>query len=337
MMLFEALRQSPCEFSFYQVLRRFECEYPEQIRLGRTLHAKHDLIRLGQDPSLAFPTSTLASFRQDKQHPEPRLGVRFFGLLGPNGPLPLHLTEVVHERLHNAHDTTLEAFLDLFHHRLLSLFYRTWAESQPTVSYDRPQQDDFGRYLGSLFGIGSSHLRRRDAMPDEAKLHFTGRLACQTRHAEGLEAMLQDFFRLPFKIEEFVGAWFELPADSRCLLGRSETVSSLGITALLGAKVWQAQQRFRIVLGPLGIDDYRRMLPGSESLRRLVAVVRNYLGDELAWELQLILRQEEIPKPRLDGETPLGWCSWLSQDPLGRDGDDLHLHPCEIGPGGQQT
>jgi type VI secretion system protein ImpH len=327
MMLFEALRRAPYDFGFFQALRRFECEDNQQIRLGRTLHAKHDLIRLGQDPSLAFPPSTLASFRQDKQNPVPRLGVHFFGLLGANGPLPLHLTEVVHERLHNEKDTTLAAFFDLFHHRLLSLFYRAWAESQPTVSYDRPQEDSFGQYLGSLFGIGSVHLRRRDAMPDAAKLHFAGHLACQTHHAEGLQAMLRDFFRLPVRIEQFVGAWLQLPTDSRCLLGSSEAVSRLGVNALLGSKVWQAQQRFRIVFGPLGIDEYRRMLPGGKSLRRLEAVVRNYLGDELEWELRLILRQSEIPKPKLDGETPLGWCSWLSQGPLGRDGDDLSLHP----------
>lgn len=329
-MLYEALNHSPYRFGFYQALRRFECDHPQQARLGRTLHAKQDRIRLGQDPSLIFAPSTLASFRWDKQLPAPRLGVSFFGLLGPNGPLPLHLTEMAYDRLHNEQDATLPAFLDLFHHRLLSLFYRAWADSQPTASFDRPDEDSFGHYLGSLFGIGSSHLRRRDAMPDPAKLHFAGRLACQTHHAEGLEALLREFFRLPVRIEEFVGAWLELPTDCRCLLGSARAVSSLGKTALLGARVWQAQQRFRIVLGPLGIADYRRMLPGGKSLQRLKAVVRNYLGDELEWELQLILRQDEIPRPRLDGETLLGWTSWLSQQPLGRDGDDLHLRPCEL-------
>jgi type VI secretion system protein ImpH len=329
MMLTDGLNKHPYRYGFYQALRRFECEFPHETRLGRTFHVTQDPIRLGQDPSLAFAPSTLASFRHDSARQAPRLGVRFFGLLGPNGPLPLHLSEVVHERLHNDQDTTLAAFLDLFHHRLLSLFYRAWAEAQPTVSFDRPEQDRFGHYLGSLFGIGSPHLRRRDAMPDLAKLHFAGRLACQTRHAEGLEALLHDFFRLPVRIEQFVGAWLQLPADSRCLLGRSRAVSSLGVNALLGARVWQAQQRFRIVFGPLDLVDYRRMLPGGESLRRLVAAVRNYLGDELEWELHLILRETQIPKPRLNGTTQLGWTSWLSQIPLGRDGDDLRLHPCK--------
>jgi type VI secretion system protein ImpH len=330
MSLFEQLSENPHRFGFYQALRRLECEYPAQPRLGRANRTGQEVIRLGQDPSLVFAPASLASFRRNGRLATPRLGVHLFGLLGPNGPMPLHLSEVVHERLHNENDTTLADFLDLFHHRLLSLFYRTWAENQPTVSFDRPLQDRFGDYLGSLFGIGSPNLRQRDAMPDLAKLHFAGRFTCQTRHAEGLESMLQEFFQLPVRIEEFVGAWLELPADSRCLLDSSCAVNSLGVTALLGAKVWQPQQRFRIVLGPLGIADYLRMLPGGKSLHRLKAVVRNYLGDELEWELQLILRQQEIPRPRLDGKTHLGWTSWLSQEPLGRDGDDLHLHPCEL-------
>ncbi len=327
MKLWRQMNGHPWRFGFYPALRRLECEFAERPRLGRTRHARQDAIRLGQDPSLAFPASTLSSFAQDKRYPVPRLGVRFFGLLGANGPLPLHLSEVVHERMHNAHDSTLCAFLDLFHHRLLSLFYRAWAESQPTVSYDRPEQDGFGRYLGSLCGIGSPHMRGRDAMPDAAKLHFAGRLACQTHHAEGLQAVLRDYFRLPVRIEEFVGGWLDLPDDSRCRLGRSARVGSLGVNTLLGARVWQAQQRFRIVLGPLGLTDYRRLLPGGRSLRSLQAVVRNYLGDEQEWELQLILREAEIPGPRLGGDTQLGWTGWLSQAPLGRDGDDLRLHP----------
>ena len=331
MKLFQALEDRPYRFGFYPALRRFECEHPQQVRLGRALHAGQDQIRLGQDPSLAFAPATLASFRCDRTQAAPRLGVSFFGLLGPNGPLPLHLSEVVHERLHNAHDTTLAAFLDIFHHRLLSLFYRAWAESQPSVSFDRPQQDRFGHYLGCLFGIGSPHLRHRDAMPDLAKLHFAGRLACQTHHAEGLESILCDYFRLPVRIEAFIGAWLKLPADSRCQLGGSPSVATLGLNTLLGTKVWQAQQRFRIVIGPLDLADYRRMLPGGESLERLKAVVRNYLGEVLEWELQLILREAQIPRPRLDGNTQLGWTSWLNKAPLGRDGDDLHLHPCHAG------
>lgn len=328
--LFDRLQQAPYRFDFYQAMRRLECAYPNEPRLSKSRHAKRDKIRLGQDVTMAFQSSTIRSFQQGKGEIPPRLGVYFFGLFGPNGPLPLHLTEYVHNRQHNEHDNTQIGFLDQFHHRLLCLFYRVWANSQPTVSFDRPEEDQFGQYLGSIFGIGSEHLRNRDAMPDMAKLHFAGRLSCQTRHAEGLEAILQDFFRLPVKIEEFVGAWIDLPDNSLCRLGESTDISCLGTTVILGDRIWQGQQKFRIVLGPIEFHDYRRMLPGGESLKRLIAVVKNYIGDELDWELNLILQEHDVPPLSLDGESRLGWTSWLSQEPLGRNGDDLFLRPLEL-------
>jgi len=328
--LFHALHQAPYQFDYFQALRRLECACPDRPRLGESSHAKEEPIRLGQDPTLAFAPSTLASFSFGKNQQPPRLGVYFFGLFGPNGPLPLHLTEYVYDRLHNARDPTLARFCDLFHHRLLSLFFRAWANSQPAVSFDRPDQDRFAGYVASLFGIGASPLRDRDAMPDLAKLYYAGRLACQTRHAEGLQSVLQDFFQLPVRIDEFVGDWIDLPGDSRCRLGLSRDTSMLGATVILGERIWQAQQKFRIVLGAIDFNDYQRMLPGGNSLKRLMAVVRNYIGDELDWELNLILEQPEVPPLRLNSESRLGWTSWLTQGPLGRDGNDLVLHPYEI-------
>ncbi|MET0051564.1 MAG: type VI secretion system baseplate subunit TssG [Candidatus Thiodiazotropha sp.] len=328
--LFDRLRQDPHRFDFYAAMRRLECAYPDKPRLGRSRHARDDQIRLGQDPTMAFAPSTLSSFRDATANLPPRLGVYFYGLFGPNGPMPLHLTEYVFERKKIHRDPTLVQFIDQFHHRLLSLFYRVWADSQPTVSFDRPHEDRFGDYLGSLFGIGTEYLQQRDAMPDLAKLHYAGRLANQTRNAEGLEAILKDFFRLPVRIDEFVGSWIDLPDNSRCRLGMSEDISTLGATIILGDRVWLGQQKFRIVLGALNFADYQRMLPGGESLKRLIAVVKNYIGDELDWELQLILAEAEIPPLQLNGTSRLGWTSWLAQQPLGRDGDDLTLHPLEL-------
>ncbi|MEW8431867.1 MAG: type VI secretion system baseplate subunit TssG, partial [Candidatus Thiodiazotropha sp.] len=328
--LFGRLQQAPYRFDFYQAMRRLECAYPNEPRLGDSLHSKRDKIRLGQDPTMAFQPSTLASFKQGKSGLPPRLGVYFFGLFGPNGPLPLHLTEYVHDRVHNEHDNTQVGFLDHFHHRLLTLFYRVWANSQPSVSFDRPGDDRFGNYLGTVFGIGSPHLRDRDAMPDLAKLHYAGRLADHNHNAEGLEAILEDFFHLPVRIEEFIGTWIDLPDNSRCRLGESTDISCLGMTIILGDRVWQGQQKFRIVMGAVDFADYQRMLPGGESLKRLIAIVKNYIGDELDWELNLILQEQEVPPLSLDGESRLGWTTWLAQQPLGRDGDDLFLHPLEI-------
>jgi len=330
MNLFDSLQEAPYKFDFFEALRRLECEYPDNARLGESLHTGKEHIRLGQDPTMAFAPSTISSFTHNKEGGPPRLGVYFFGLHGANGPLPLHLTEFIYDRLHNSHDPTLTAFLDVFHHRLLTLFYRAWANSQPTVSFDRPGKDTFGNYVATLFGSGGEALQDRDAMPDLAKRYYAGRLAPQTHNKEGLQAVIQDFFKLPASIEEFTGEWMDLPDNSVCRLGQSDDISTLGVTILLGEQVWQSQHKFRIVIGAVNFIDYKRLLPGGKSLQRLVAMVKNYVGEEFNWELQLILEEPEVPNLPLDGNSQLGYTSWLTQGALGRDGDDLVLCPTEL-------
>jgi type VI secretion system protein ImpH len=321
-----ALAAAPEAFDFYQALRRIEALYADSPRLGTAPRPAQEPVRLGQEPSLAFAPATLAAFEPATAARPARLVSRFFGLFGPNGPLPLHLTEYAYERRHNLHDPTIARFADLFHHRMLSLFYRAWAAAQPTVAYDRPQRDSFAVYVGALFGLGTAEMRDRDAMPDLAKLHFAGRLAAQARNAEGLQALISAFFTVPVRIEEFVGEWLTLPADARCLLGRSRETGGLGTTATVGGRVWSAHHKFRIVVGPMRFAEYERLLPGGDSLARLTAIVRNYAGDELSWDVNLVLREDEVPALSLGRQGRLGWTTWLGRR-TGRDLDDLKLRP----------
>ncbi len=325
--LLRALQEAPHEFGFFQALRQLECAYRERPRIGQTSRPTDEPVRLAQDPSLSFAPSTLSGCAPDQAGQPPRLSVYFLGLFGPNGPLPLHLSEYARERERNIGDPTFARFADIFHHRMLALFYRAWANARPSVSFDRPETDRFAVYLAALFGQGMPSLRERDALPDLAKLHYAGRLAAQTRHPEGLTAVIMDFFGLPARIEEFVGHWLDLPRDSQWRLGASRETGGLGLTTIVGSRVWDRQYKFRVQLGPLGIADYQRLLPGGASLSRLVAIVRNYLGDELDWDLNLILRREETPPIKLGGQGQLGWTTWITSRAPERDPDDLKLQP----------
>lgn len=322
---FEALAQDPYHFGFYEALRQLECWYRHQPRLGESARPAQDPIRLGQAPSLKFAPATLASFQCSDERPA-RLGVYCFGLFGPNGPLPLHLTQYAHNRLHHARDPVLMEFMDLFHHRLLSLFYRAWANKEPTVQFDRPEQDRFAQYVGSLLGLGMPSLRQRDAMPDLLKLHFSAHLASHNRHAEGLVAIVGAFFRLPVKLVEFVGEWLDIPKESYCTLDRSDTAGQLGRSAVIGTRSWQRQHKFRIRLGPLSLKDYEHMLPGGSGLQRLVAIVRNYTGFEFRWDLALVLKKEQVPTAQPGEYGRLGWTTWLKAEERCTDADDLQLN-----------
>ena len=339
---FAALANRPYEFDFFQALRRLETLFGDAPRLGRSLRPAEDPVRLSQDPSLAFAPATLAGFYYGTSGKPPRLSVAFGGLFGPQGPLPLHLTEYARDRIINSSDTTLARFLDIFHHRMLSLVFRAWADAQPTVQFDRPDSDRFRAYVGSLVGIGLRSLENRDAMPDLAKLYFSGRLVCQARNAEGLQAILSEFFRLPMRLVEFVGRWLPLPSDCRSVLSshlapRDEPRSSasslslggsqLGLSATIGDRVWDCQTKFRIVAGPMTLANYHRLLPGGESLARLQAVVKNYVGLELDWDLHLVLKKQEVPPTQLGSQGQLGWTTWLVSQQPQRDADDLVLTP----------
>ncbi len=323
--LTEALGARPFDFDFFQAVRRLECAHPELPRVGRALRPQADVVRFCQKVSLGFePSAIEACYEATDKHPE-QLVVNFFGLLGTNGPLPLSITEYVYDRLHNYRDRTLARFLDIFNHRMLSLFYRAWACNQQTVSHDRPTEDWFSLYIGSVFGIGPRSCRHRDVIPDNAKLYYSGRLSCQTKNAEGLQEIFHDYFGFPIEIREFVEQWIELPQEYRCRLGRSAENATVGSTVIVGSRFLECQQTFRIRIGPMSFLDYERLLPGRDSIGRLIAWVRNYVGDELGWELNFVLNREDIPKIRLGRLGQLGWSTWLGGKKFAKDADNLVL------------
>lgn len=325
--LTDRLRDAPFAFDFFQAVRRLECANRDLPRVAHSLSPRRDSVRFSQAPSLAFASATLASCEPDTVAGVPRLAVNFLGLLGPNGPMPLHVTEYVHGRVHQHHDATMARFLDVFNHRMISLFYRAWADSKPTVSRDRPDEDRFGFYLACLLGLGLDPHAGRDAVPDEAKFHYAGRLGAGPGNAEGLCAILGDYFQVPARIEEFIGRWFELPPRYQCRLGQSPDTGSLGETAMIGSRFLDRQQTFRIVFGPLSWNDFQRFLPAGRSFRRLVDWVRNYTCDQFAWDVQLILKAAEVPQTSLGRQGMLGWTTWLSSRPFTDDSHDLVLRP----------
>ncbi len=322
--LYAALAEAPHRHDFYQTLRRLECLFADKPRWGRALRPVDEPVRLGQDPDLSFAPASLSGFEATRGGGPPRLRVRLFGLLGPNGPMPLHITEYARERMRHAGDPTLVRFLDLFNHRFLALFYRAWAQAQPHVSRDRPGDDRFVTYIGAFVGIAPQELRGRDTVADTAKLFHAGTLMRQVRNAEGLGSIVRQFFGVPARVEEFVGHWLHLGPGERTHLGREGAL--LGAGAVAGARVWDRQHKFRLHVGPLTLAEYERFLPGGTRLEQLVDWVRLYLCHELEWDVRLQLKKQEVPPMRLSGGARLGWTTWLGQRRADGDADDVCLN-----------
>lgn len=315
-----SLARAPERFSLFAALRLIEAMSPEQARIGRGLRPRDEVVRLAQLPSLRFAPGEVTHI--DEQHQPPRLYAEGFGLLGPNGPLPLHLTEYADERRRLHQDPGFADFLNLFHHRLASLFYRAWADASPAVEADRPD-NRYVLYLGALMGLGAPALLGQDAVGDRAKLHRAGRYGAQTRSMEGLEDILEDHFDLAVRIEPFQPQWLDIPAAERLRLGRASRIGRLGRDANLGGRSWQCQFGFRIVLQRLSRPDFDRFLPGRPALRALADLVRAYIGEELRWDLELQLEPGQAPPLRLSRGLRLGMSTWLGR--RGRDKAKAHL------------
>jgi len=338
--LFDALAAAPHAHDFFQTLRRIDTLTPTAPRLGRAVRASLEPVRLGQDAGLDFAPAALSSLTT-QSHAPPRLGVRFLGLFGPQGPLPLHLTEYARERERHHADPGLARFADLFHHRVLSLFYRAWAQSQPCVHADRPGDDQFAKWLSALFGTGPEPFRSRDSVPDTAKRFNAGTLSRGVKNAEGLEALLRLHLGVPVHVTPFVGHWMRLRPQDQTRLGLGHIAlpsAQLGRSAVAGSKVWDRQYKFRVGIGALTLAQYESFLTGGPRLAVVRDWVRQFVGLALVWDLRLCLAAAEVPSARLLPRDPraaqpaprLGLSTWLGTarpEAASRDRDDLVLHP----------
>lgn len=340
--LFSGLAADASRFDFYYALRHVDAAVSGQQPLGRAPRPRDEPLRLSQQPSLIFAPSALYQYREGvAAHGLGRLSVYNFGLWGPNGALPQHLTEYVQERILHHKDETIARFADIFQHRMILLFYRAWADCQAVTSLDHPDRDPFGRYVGSLIGLGQPSLRHRDSVPDHLKLHHAGHLARPTRNPEGLVRGLSALLRVPVSLSEYCLQWLELANEDRTRLasvahageggqhrielGRAS--SRLGQGAIAGARVPDVQHKFRLRVGPMSFAEFERYLPGGIRFIQIRDWVRNYVGVEIAWDVQVVLRQDEVPSTQLGSMGRLGWTSWLTMPPSrrNRDADDVIL------------
>ena len=325
--LIAQLTESPFAFDFYAAVRLLQSRFPSQPRIGYSKSPANDSIRFAQNPALDFAPATLEAMRRKDPSRPPVVYSRHFGLFGPNGPLPLCLTEYARDRVHYHNDVTFVEFCNVFHHRLLSFFFRAWADAQKTVDLDRPEDQHWSHFVGSLIGIGMDSLQKHDSVPDRAKLYFAGRLVQQNRNAEGLEAIIQNFFSIQTEMQTFVGRWLNLPPSSVCKLGDSPTTGQLGSSVIAGSRIWNCQMHFRLRMGPMKLADLERLLPTGSSFKRLCDWIRLYTTEEFTWDAQLVLAKEEVPAVQMGKAGRLGWTTWLKTRPFEQDAADLILQP----------
>ena len=323
------VREDPTSFEFSQLVRLLQKMRPGRTPVGRFGDPRGELARFGANTSIAFPASEVQALRLEDETVPAAMTVNFIGLSGPLGVMPLTYSLMIAER-ERAKDLAPRAFVDMFNHRLTSLYYRAWEKYRFTVAHERGEGDPLMRHLRDLVGVGTDELRERLPVPDETLVYYAGLLAPQSRPAAALEQLLTDYFQVPAVVEQFVGGWYPIERSTQCELGDELTVSTqLGLGAVAGDEIWDQQARIRVRLGPLTRAQYDRFLPTGDAYDPLQALLRFFGNDQFDFDLQLVLDRDEAPEVILGADesaaTPLGWCSWLKTAPLDRDPDETVL------------
>lgn len=324
----EELEAEPWRFDLFGVLRRLERCHPDQPRIGQNATLREAFVRLGQNPYLAFPASNLDAARRDEAGTY-HVMVRFLGMLGPQGPLPLATTAEALDWF-QMRDDAFPRFLDIFNDRFIALFFRAWADVRPIAQHERPQEDRFGDYVGSHIGLGRAIFRGLDTVPDAQKLAHAGLMAPAAKSASRLEFLLAGVLGLDAQVEEFVGTRLAVEREDRTRLGRAN--ARLGEDAMAGASVFSVSDKIRIRIRTPSFAAYERLLPAGDHARPLADLVLFYLGETLEWDMELALPARAVPPLRLNGRGALGWTCWLAPSaPAEEDAerDDAHFNLAE--------
>ena len=301
---------------FYPLMLLLERLEKDRSPVGTGGSPGEEGIRFKHDPALSFSSADVSQVevRTGRLDPDTlergkdfyEVTTSFLGLTGSASPLPSYLGE---ELLQEEAERTRD-FLDIFHHRLLSLLFRALVRYDVANGWVSDGSDAWSRRLLSLVGFD---VERPSRLPPWRLLRLSPLLNDGEVTAPALEVAIADLLddEAGVKVEEFVGTWALLEPSDLTSLGRSR--AQLGRDLLLGRSVFDRAGKFRIVIGPLTRASYLRFGEGSEALRRIASLVAAVLPGTLEYEVVLWLEREAAPCLELSslGRTRLGKDSWL--------------------------
>ena len=329
--------ERPGEAEFFQtvrlILRAARIAGRDRARVGGEDRPQAEPVRFRAATGMRHPSAEIVDARLSPDA-KAELTVAFMGLTGPSGVLPDHYADLVVQR-RRARDPALAEFLDLFNHRAISLFYRAWAKPRLPVRFEEAQTplgDPFSRALAAIIGLGLNAQRERVGLGEGGMLGLAGALGRKVRTPGAVRRLVAALFDLPVQVEEFHGRWIDIAPDERTRLAASapglRSFSGLGVEAVSGVRTWDVQSRFRIRLGPMALTDFQGFFAPDGPRALLDQVVREAVGPAIDFDLQLVLKADEVPPLKLDdAQAParLGQTTWLGHASVRRDRDEAVL------------
>lgn len=307
------------QWELFALLRRLEALADDLPRIGRAKLPAQNIVDLAQTPSLGFASATMDQFevRNGRAH----VSGFWLGLLGPMGPMPIHLTEYAQYEARYAKKRPVGEFLDLLAGRMLQLFYRSWADAAPAAILDRPGDDSFGDYLSNLTGAEEC-VADDSAFPKRARLHYAA-LYASRRSATGIEDALSHLLGQPIRLLEYQPRWQTIATEDRTRLGTQ--YCTLGVDAIAGARIRSVTDAFRIVVRAGSLRDYESLLPTGKRFAIAAEALDAFAPSHLEWDIAVEIDGAHVRPVRLDGRARLGWTSWTSTERAGTVRQDAHL------------
>ena len=342
--LVNLLEQEPFRFQLFQALRilwfRWARSRPADRQItegiGGDLEPAQEVARLRGMLGQEFPTFEVGSFHMAPESGMPEMGVAVMGLYGAMGVLPNHDKQRLVDGRRDSRNE--RDFLDLFNHRVLSLFFRAWAKNWLPIQYERThgrfvagaesdrgtERDAITESLYCLAGIGIGGLRSRLAVPSSHFAFHAGHFSRSPKNASALRQMLRALCGVRVSIRECVPCWLELDEASRSeMAGPHRPLgqnAELGGGFVIGTRIRDIASKFRVELGPLDYPELIAFSPLGDSFRQLVEFTRAYVGPSLDFDVLLELRAKEIPGFELGRQVALGINCWLFSVPPTENG-----------------
>lgn len=294
------------QMQLFALLRSLEslCDLESKIGDEKSFHASK--VRFGQSAFLAFQDKQIhALVLKDKYL---KVNIKGFGVFGPNGALPIHISEQIYERKLHQKDQTFNDFVDIFQNRLIALFYKSWRDAQDIVSLEGRDDWHFSRFIASLVGLAN----QQHIQPDVAhysKFHYANLLLNQNMPSANIKILLENYFNTPVEIKENIGQWVDASEFSTHLSNTKKVRLGQGI--LLGDKIFDATQKFRVVIGPIEPTKYLKFLRGSENAKKLISWLDHYTRHQYQWDAEYIVDKKKIARQKLGEGLALGFTSWI--------------------------
>lgn len=310
------LQSQGYRFNFFQAVSLLEQIYKDQVEVGHTGPVKDEIVQLLPNNSLGFPAADVARITLDENddgREKWKILQNFFGLYGPNSAAPIFIAESVNQCIDTA--DPLKDFLDIFNHRVLSLYYRAQKKGNTLKSVSTTHSNPISNILYAMMGRDfNTNESNWEVSPDRLLRHCS-LFSSSNRNPSGLEKLISDYFSLSdVQVVPFARRRIKIPKSSQGRLSAVQNHAALGESFILGEIVEDITGQFNLRIKVPDMRTFKQFQPGEARYKELIFLVNMYVQYRLGFTLEFILPTEEVRSLAISGLNPdgkLGQSSWV--------------------------